>query len=100
MKKQTRRKFNPAFKAQVALEAAKNQKTLAELAKEFDVNPVMISQWKAAFLENMASVFEKGKPKEEPDVDTRELYAQIGQQKVEIEFLKKSYRKLTGSKDV
>jgi transposase len=100
MKKQTRRKFSPAFKAQVALEAAKNQKTLAELAKEFDVNPVMISQWKAAFLENMASVFDKGKSKEEPSVDTRELYAQIGQQKVEIEFLKKSYRKLTGSKDV
>jgi transposase-like protein len=46
MKKQTRRKFSAAFKAKVALEAVKNQKTLAELAKEYEVNPVMISQWK------------------------------------------------------
>jgi transposase len=97
MKKQTRRKFSAAFKAKVALEAVKNQKTLAELAKEYEVNPVMISQWKAAFLENIAATFDKGKSKDEPDVDTRELYAQIGQQKVEIEFLKKSYKKLGGS---
>jgi len=96
MKKQTRRKFTPAFKAKVALEAVKNQKTLAELAKEFEVSPVMISQWKAAFIENMAAAFEKGKSKDEPDVDTQELYAQIGQQKVEIEFLKKSFKKLGG----
>ena len=59
MKKQTRRKFNPAFKAKVALEAVKNQKTLAELAKEFDINPVMISKWKAEFLENLSATFEK-----------------------------------------
>jgi transposase len=96
MKKQTRRKFSSAFKAKVALEAVKNQKTLAELAKEFDVNPVMISQWKAAFLENMSAAFYKGKPREEPDVDTQELYAQIGQLKVENEFLKKSFKRLGG----
>jgi transposase len=96
MTKQTRRKFTSAFKAKVALEAVKNQQTLAELSKKFEVSPVMISQWKAAFLENMSAAFEKGKPKEEPDVDTQELYAQIGQQKVEIEFLKKSFKKLGG----
>ena len=50
----------------------------------------MISQWKAAFLEHMAAAFEKGKSKDEPEADTPELYAQIGQQKVGIEFLKKS----------
>ena len=94
MKKQTRRKFTSAFKAKVALEAVKNQKTLAELAKEFEVNPVMISQWKAAFLENMGAAFDKGKSKDEPDVDTQELYAQIGQLKVENEFLKKSFKRL------
>ena len=44
MKKQTRRKFSAAFKAKVALEAVKNQQTLAELAKKFEVNPVMISK--------------------------------------------------------
>jgi transposase len=96
MKKQTRRKFSSAFKVKVALEAVKNQKTLAELAKEFEVNPVTISQWKAAFLENMSAAFEKGKAREEPDVDAQELYAQIGQLKVENEFLKKSFKRLGG----
>ena len=43
MKKQTRRKFAPAFKAKVALEAVKNQQTPAELAKKIEVNPIMIS---------------------------------------------------------
>ncbi len=57
MKKQTRRKFAPAFKAKVALEAVKNQQTLAELAKKFEVNPIMISRWKAEFLANMGVIF-------------------------------------------
>ena len=94
MKKQTRRKFSSSFKAKVAFEAAKNQQSLAELAKKFEVSPVMISQWKAAFLENMSAAFEKGKSAEEPEVDTQELYAQIGQLKVENEFLKKSCKRL------
>jgi transposase len=96
MKKNSRRKFAPAFKAKEALEAVKNQKTLAELAKFFDVNPIMISRWKAELLANMGSVFEKSGKSEEPDVDTRELYAQIGQLRVENEFLKKSFKRLGG----
>jgi transposase-like protein len=55
MKKQTRRKFSPAFKAKVALEAVKNQQTLAELAKKFDLNSVVISKWKAEILENLSA---------------------------------------------
>ena len=94
MKKQTRRKFSAEFKAQVALEAIKNQQTLAELAVKFDVNPVMISKWKAEFQENMASVFQKKGVTEKDPVDIKELYAQIGQLKVENEFLKKSSAKL------
>lgn len=94
MKKQTRRKFSPAFKAKVALEAVKNQQTLAELAKKFEINPVMISKWKSEFLENMSAAFEKSDSIEENSVDTQELYAQIGQLRVENEFLKKSCRKL------
>jgi transposase len=96
MKKNTRRKFAPAFKAKVALEAVKNQQTLAELAKKFEVNPIMISRWKAELVENMAAAFEKGSKSEEPDVDSQELYAQIGQLKVENEFLKKSFKRLGG----
>jgi transposase-like protein len=94
MKKQSRRKFSAAFKAKVALEAVKNQQTLAELAVKFDVNPVMISKWKAEFLENMAAAFEKKDVVEKEDVDTQALYAQIGQLKVENEFLKKTCAKL------
>lgn len=97
MKKTSRRKFSATFKAQVALEAAKNQKTLAELAKEFDVNPVMISQWKAAFLENLSATFEKKTATDKEPIDTQVLFAQIGQLKVENEFLKKSYLKLGGA---
>jgi transposase len=94
MKKQSRRKFSADFKAKVALEAVKNQQTLAELAVKFDVNPVMISKWKAEFLENMAAAFEKKEAVEKENVDAQELYAQIGQLKVENEFLKKSFKKL------
>src|SRR5690606_1964577 len=95
MKKQTRRKFSPAFKAKVAFEAAKNQSTLAELAKRFDLNLVVISKWKSEFLENMSAAFERpGSVSEEGAVDAQELYAQIGQLRVENEFLKKSCRKL------
>jgi transposase-like protein len=94
MKKQSRRKFSSTFKAKVALEAVKGQLNLSELAKKFEVNQVVISRWKAEFIENMSIVFEKGDQAEKPDVDTQELYAQIGQLRVENEFLKKSCRKL------
>lgn len=90
MNKRTRRKFSPDFKAKVAIEAIKNQFTLAELSKKFDVSPVVISKWKGEFLENMASVFEKDnikKQDEGPDLD--QLYSQIGQLKDENDFLKK-----------
>jgi transposase-like protein len=59
MKKQTRRKFNLAYKTKVAPEAFKNQELLADLSKKFVINPVMISKWKAEFLENMAATFAK-----------------------------------------
>ena len=97
MKKQTRRKFAPAFKAKVALEAVNNHQTLSELAKKVEVNPIMISRWKAEFLANMGAIFEGSGKADEPDIDTQELYAQIGQLKVENEFLKKASRNLGAS---
>ncbi len=80
----------------MALEAVKNQKTLAELSLHFEVNPVTISKWKTEFLENMSSVFggEKGKMQDEDSPEMEKLYAQIGQLKVENDFLKKSARRL------
>ena len=96
MTKQSRRKFSAVFKAKVALEAVKNEKTLAELGHQYEVNPVTISKWKAEFLENMAVIFENGtnkkSPQESPDLE--QLYSQIGQLKVENDFLKKNARKL------
>ena len=58
MRKQSRRKFSADFKARVALEAIKNQKTLAELSQQFEVHSVTISKWKTEFLENMSVIFE------------------------------------------
>ena len=94
MKKQTRRKFSPAFKAKVALEAVKNQQTLAELAKKFDLNSVVISKWKAEFLENLSATFERSESTDVQDEYTEKLYAAIGQLKVENEFLKKNCKRL------
>ena len=95
MTKQSRRKFTASFKAKVAVETLKNQKTLAELSSQFEVSSVMISIWKSEFLENMAVVFEKDSTKKnEESIDVEKLYAQIGQLKVENDFLKKSCKKL------
>ena len=96
MTKQTRRKFSADFKAKVALEAIKNQKTLAELSQQYEVNPITISKWKAEFLERMSVIFSGGQvaSDEGSSAELEKLYAQIGQLKVENDFLKKSARKL------
>jgi transposase-like protein len=57
MTKQIRRKFTPEFKAKVALEAAKDQLTLAQLSQKFEVNAVTISKWKSEFLANLSATF-------------------------------------------
>jgi len=94
--KQKRRKFSAEFKAKVALEAIKEQKSLTQLAQEYEVNPVMISRWKSEFLANMAAVFANSKvvSSDNQEAYTEKLYAQIGQLKVELDFLKKSAKKL------
>ena len=91
MSKQTRLKFTSAFKAKVALEAIKNQETLAELGKKFDVSPIVISKWKSEFLDKLPGIFDRpGSASDESEtVDTEKFYAQIGQLKVENDFLKK-----------
>lgn len=91
--KKSRRKFSAQFKARVALEAIKERQTLAELSERFEVSSVMISRWKKEFHENMAMAFEKEQSKRTEQVDPEKLYAQIGQLKVENDFLKKSLKK-------
>ena len=68
-----RKKHSPAFKAQVALEAAKQAKTIAELAKQFQVHPVQISQWKKQLLDGMETLFENGSAARQPDPERSRL---------------------------
>ena len=86
-----RKKHSPAFKAQVALEAAKQAKTIAELAKQFQVHPVQISQWKKQLLDGAESPFGNGRRRERDQSETlqAELYQQIGRLNMEVEWLKK-----------
>lgn len=86
-----KKKFNPAFKAKVALEALKGQKTLAELAKIYEVHPNQIGQWKKQVQVELPKVFNGKRDREAKDQAelVEELYKQIGQQKVELDWLKK-----------
>ena len=86
-----RKKHSPAFKAQVALEAAKQAKTIAELAKQFQVHPVQISQWKKQLLDGLEGLFETGSASRRPDHEKLqvELYEQIGRLQMELAWVKK-----------
>jgi len=85
-----RRKFSIEFKKKVVLEALKERETIEVLAKKHELQPSQISMWKSEALSNFEQVFGKqNKQSEVPVVDIEKLYAQIGHQKVEIDFLKK-----------
>jgi transposase-like protein len=87
----TKKRHPAAFKAKVALEAAKQTRTAAELAKAFQVHPVQISKWKKHLLDNIESLFRDGRRREREEGQARqaELYEQIGRLNSEIEWLKK-----------
>jgi len=88
MTKRTRRNHTTAFKAKVALEALREGATVAEIAAKHSLHPNLVTQWKRAAVEGMSTVFEKGGQTEKPDEGlTDELYKQIGQMKVQIDFL-------------
>jgi transposase len=89
--KKSRRKFTLEFKAKVVLEALKERSAIEELARKYDLHPTQINTWKREAVANMAAVFsgDKAEVAVEKEQQTEKLYAQIGQLKVENDFLKK-----------
>lgn len=87
-----RRKHSAQFKAKVAIESIKGEKTVAELSSFYGVHPNQISKWKKRALESLPDVFSKKHERENKDRETleEELYKQIGQLKVELDWLKKN----------
>ena len=90
MTKQSRRKFTAEFKTKVVLESLKERSSIEELARKYEVHPTQINTWKREFLGKASEVFGKKEGEgQKPEVDAEKLYAQIGQLKVENDFLKK-----------
>lgn len=85
-----RRTFTSKFKTKVVLEALSERSTVQELARKHELHPNQISKWKAEFLEKADSVFDAPSKRESQDDQTEKLYKVIGEQKVEIDFLKKA----------
>ncbi len=85
-----RKKYSPQFKAKVALAALGNDQTIADLSSHFGVHPTMINNWKRSLLDSAADIFDKGqKSRKQTENQVDELYRQIGQLKVENDFLSK-----------
>jgi transposase len=92
-----RRRHDPEFKARVALEALMGVKTIQEIAKEFDVHPVQVSEWKKTMAKNAASAFGAGAGKTDAgefEQERARLHAKIGQQAVELDWLTKKSKQL------
>ena len=95
--KAKRRRHDPEFKARVALEALKGIKPVHLIAKENDIHPVQVSEWKKALLDGLPGVFEPGRGKDTPeDIERQQkkLHAKSGQLTVEVDFLRKKSRQL------
>ena len=95
--KSKRRRHDPEFKARVALEALKGIKTIQQIAKDFDIHPVQVSEWKKVMSEGATRVFEGGHGKSEAEdfeAERAKLHSKIGQLAVEVDFLTKKSKQL------
>jgi transposase-like protein len=94
-----RRNHSSNFKAKVAVAALKGDRTVAELAEQFDVHPNQISDWKRQLIENADHLFAKrNQPAEENEQKIQELHAKIGQLTMERDFLERGLERIHGPK--
>ena len=95
MKKQ-RRKHTAEFKARVALEAIRGVKTLSEIARDYEIHPVMVGNWKKEMLEHLPEIFEKKGTKKDknPELEKAQLHQKVGQLSMEVDFLEKKCKQL------
>ena len=93
--KESRRKHSPSFKAKIALEAIKGEETIAQIASRFEVHPTLVTKWKKALQDEAASIFgeDHARKKKEDENLVGRLYQQIGQLKVEKDFLENVLRR-------
>ena len=94
--KAKRKRHDNAFKARVALEALKGIKTIQTIAKEFDLHPMQVSEWKRKLQESLPEAFERGK-KGGPDdfeAERERLHSKIGQLTIELDFVIKKSKQL------
>ena len=89
-----RRKFTDQFKAKIALEALRGDKTIQEIASKHRVHPNQVSTWKRQAMEGMADVFSRGVKSEAPsEAEVKELHAKIGRLTIENDFLSQGLKK-------
>jgi len=94
-KKRTR--YNTDFKLKVAIEAIKEQKTINEIASQYQIHPNQVTKWKKQLLDEGSVIFEDGRKKAKAnEVPEERLYQQIGQLQVELDWLKKKSTELNG----
>ena len=87
MSKRPRRNHSAAFKAKVALAAVKGDKTVAEIAQQYEVHPTQVTDWRRQLLDRAADVFGGAPTPSEPPVDLKALHAKIGELALENDFL-------------
>jgi len=91
-----KKNYDKQFKSRVALEAIKEERTIAEIARHYEVHPNLVTNWKRLLLESIPDLFERpnARRKDEKQEILDDLFNQIGRLKVENEFLKKKYNQL------
>ena len=93
MEKRIKRKFSADFKAKVVIEAIKERETIETISRKYELHPNQVTTWKKEFINNAAAAFatksDLSDDKKQQEADREKLYAQIGQLKVENDWLKK-----------